>query len=47
MDVRLTWRDYDGAGDYFVPYMFSRRDLVSRPDKMDETLQHISVKTAE
>ena len=38
MDVRLTWIDCDEAGDYVVPNVFSPRDLVSRPDNMDETV---------
>ena len=38
MDVRLTWTDCDEAGDYVVPNVFSPRDLVSRPDDMDETV---------
>ena len=40
MDRRLTWTDCDEAGDYVVPNVLSPRDLVSRPDKMDETLPH-------
>ena len=40
MDVRLTWTDCDEAGDYDVPNVFSPRDLVSRPDNMDETVLH-------
>ena len=28
MDVRLTWRDCDEAGDYVVPNVLSPRDLV-------------------
>ena len=40
MDVRLTWTDCDKAGDYDVPNMLSPRDLVSRPDNMDETVLH-------
>ena len=40
MDVRLTWTDCDEAGDYFVPNALSPRDLVSRPDNMDETVLH-------
>ena len=28
----------DEAGDYVVPKVFSPRDLVSRPDNMDETV---------
>ena len=40
MDRRQTWTDCDEAGDYVVPnvYMLSPRDLVSRPDNMDETV---------
>ena len=40
MDVRLTWTDNDEAGDYVVPSVVSPRDLVSRPDNMDETALH-------
>ena len=40
MDVRLTWTDCDEAGDYVVSNVLSPRDLVSRPDKMDETVLH-------
>ena len=40
MDVRLTWTDCDEAGDYVVPNVLSPRDLVSRPDNMDETILH-------
>ena len=29
------------AGDYVVPNVLSPRDLVSRPDKMDETVLHM------
>ena len=36
MGVRLTWTDCDETGDYVVPNVLSPRDLVSRPDKMDE-----------
>ena len=36
MEGRLT----DEAGDYIVPNVFSTRDLVSRPDNMDETVPH-------
>ena len=39
------WTDYrhrqtDEAGDYVVPNVLSPRDLVSRPDNMDETVPH-------
>ena len=40
MDVRLTWTDCDEAGDYVVPNVLSPRDLVSRPDNMDQTVLH-------
>ena len=40
MDRRLTWTDCDEAGDYVVPNVLSPRDLVSRPDNMDETVPH-------
>ena len=40
MDRRPTWTDCDEAGDYVVPNVLSPRDLVSRPDKMDETVLH-------
>ena len=35
MEGRPTWTDCDEAGDYVV---LSTRDLVSRPDNMDETV---------
>ena len=38
MDGRPTWTDCDEAGDYVVPKVLSPRDLVSRPDIMDETV---------
>ena len=41
MDGRPTWTDCDEAGDYVVPNVLSPRDLVSRPDYMDETVPHI------
>ena len=40
MDGRPTWTDCDEAGDYVVPNLLSPRDLVSRPDIMDETVPH-------
>ena len=40
MDGRLTWTDCDEAGDYVVPNVLSPRDLVFRPDNMDETVPH-------
>ena len=41
MDVGLTWTDCEEAGDYVVPNVLSPRDLVSRPDNMDETVLHM------
>ena len=40
VDVRLTWIDHDETGDYVVPNVLSPRDLVSRPDNMNETVLH-------
>ena len=40
MDGRPTWTDCDEAGDYVVPNVLSPRDLVSRPDLIDETVPH-------
>ena len=42
MDGRPTWTDCDEAGDYeyVVPNVLSLRDLVFRPDNMDETVPH-------
>ena len=40
MDGRPTWTDCDEAGDYVVPNVFSPRDLVFKPDNMDETVPH-------
>ena len=40
MDVRLTWTDCDEAGDYVEPNVLNQKDLVSRPDNMDETVLH-------
>ena len=37
MDGRPIWTDCDEAGDYVVPNVLSPRDLVFRPDNMDET----------
>ena len=44
MDERPTWTDCDEAGDYVVPNVLSPRDLVFRPDNMDETVPHICKK---
>ena len=41
MEGRPTWTDCDEAGDYVVPNVLSPRDLVFRPDNMDETVPHI------
>ena len=43
MDGRPTWTDCDEAGDYVVPNVFSPRDLVFKPDNMDETVPHTSL----
>ena len=40
MDERPTWTDCDEAADYVVPNVLSPRDLVFRPDNMDETVPH-------
>ena len=40
MDGRPTWTDCDEAGDYVVPNVLSPRDLVFRPDNMNETVRH-------
>ena len=41
MGGRPTWSDCDEAGNYNMPNMLSPRDLVSRPDHMDETVRDI------
>ena len=38
MDGRLTRTNCDETGDYVVPNVLIPRDLVSRPDNMDETV---------
>ena len=38
-DLGLTWTDCDEAEDYVVPNVVSPRDLVFRPDIMDETVK--------
>ena len=43
MDGRPTWTYCDEAGDYVVPNVLSPRDLVFRPDNMDETVPHTSI----
>ena len=45
MDGRPTWTDCDEAEDYVVPNVLSPRDLVYRPDSMDETVPHMYNKT--
>ena len=40
VDVRLTWTDFDEAGDYVVPNLLSPKDFVYRPENMDETVLH-------
>ena len=40
MDGRLTWTDCGEAGDYVVPKGLSPRDLVFRPNNIDETVPH-------
>ena len=45
MDRRPTWTDCDETGDYVVPNVLSPRDLVFRPDNMDETVPHTVNKT--
>ena len=42
MDGRPTWTDCDEVGDYVVPNVLSPRDLVFRPDNMDETVPYTS-----
>ena len=37
---RPTRTDCDKAGDYVVPHVLSPRDLVFRPDNLDETVPH-------
>ena len=41
MDGRPTRTDCDETGDYVVPNVLSPRDIVFRPDNMDETVPHI------
>ena len=45
MDGRPTWKDCDEAGDYVVPNVLSPRDLVFKPDNIDETVPHTNIKT--
>ena len=46
MDGRPTWTDCYEAGDYVVPNVLSPRDLVFRPDNMDETVPHTAANYA-
>ena len=46
MDGRPTLTDCDEAGDYVVPNVLSPRDLVFRPDNMDETVPHTQISFA-
>ena len=43
MEIRLTSTDCDEAGDYTGPNVLSPRDLVSRPDNMDQTVLHTCI----
>ena len=38
MDGQLSQTNCDEVGDYVVPNVLSPRDLVFRPDNMDETV---------
>ena len=40
-DLQLTWADCDEAEDCVVHNVLSPRDLVFRPDIMDETNLHL------
>ena len=40
MYVQLSRTDCDEAGDYVVSNVLSPRDLVSRPDNMEESVLH-------
>ena len=44
MDGRLIRTNCYEAGDYVVPNVLSPRDLVSRPDNMDETVLSSSIR---
>ena len=47
MDGRPTWTYCDEAGEYVVPNVLSPRELVFRPDDMDETVtQTLNVSSA-
>ena len=45
MDGQLTRTNCDEAGEYVVPNVLSPRDLVSRPDNMDENVLSSSYKS--
>ena len=47
MDGQQTWTDCDEAGDYVVPNVLSPRDLVFRPDNMDETVPHMYLRNSD
>ena len=47
MHGRPTWTDCDEAGDYVVPSVLSPRDLVFRPDNMDETVPHKAIECSQ
>ena len=40
MNGQPTWTDFDKAEDYFVSNVCSPRNLLARPDNMDETVPH-------
>ena len=43
MATRRTWTDcYEAEKYWVVSYVLSPRDLVSRPDNMEETVLHMS-----
>ena len=46
MDGRPIRTNCDEAGNYVVPYVIGPRDLVARPDNIDETAlssDHVSI----
>ena len=40
MNGQPTRTDFNEAEDYFVPNVCSPRDLLARPDNIDETVPH-------
>ena len=40
MDGQPNWTDFDEADDCFVLNVCSPRDLLARPDNIDETVPH-------